>query len=297
MRLSITAFAPLGLSLLLGIGATGSAQAVATLVVDRGLPVANLTTPNLNISAGVNRSNVDWSGYTAGGQSFITGDTFQMPVDQQWTIDTIRTWSPAIPLAGSDTLGSLYSSITLYADLYSNLGNDPATWAINKAGTISGNTSNNDITFTRVLYQDATAPNDDYQGQSGTWYQIWQVDFKNLNWVVTPGDWIVFGVDAAALTTLPWSNHASNAALSNSPQQDADDFFTFINMTAGFYGDWYDCDSASDPECVWGNSSDINVQVFATPAPGSLALALIGLFGLSAARRTEARSTAARCAP
>jgi len=271
--------------LALGAVAAGPVQATADLVVDRGLPIYDSTTPNLN--AGGARSNISWGGYTIVDESWISGDIFAMPdlpAGQQWTIDTIRIWSPAIPRDGGGTLGDFYSSITLYADLYSELGN--TALSLRSTGSISGNVSGNNpnIKFTRVSYQGASGDDVDYLGQDANWYQLWQVDFTNLGWVVPPSEWIQFGVDAAANTQLPWVNHASNAEFSNNPtQQDADGYFTYISMLNAL-GNSYDCESGTDPECVWTKPSDINVQVFATPAPGSLALALIGLLGLSAAR-------------
>jgi len=280
--------AMLGGLLLLGAAAAGPVHAIASLVIDRGLPVYNIAAPNLNSAAGVNRSNVSWGDIGAG---WMTGDTFDMPTTSaSWVIDTIRVWSAAIPVASPNALGDLYSSITLYADLYSNVGNPgspvPADWAVHQTGAISGNSSvNPNIKFTRVYYQGASSPNNEYQGQNGTtWYQLWQVDFTNLNWLVNPGQKIQFGVDGQAKTSLVWQNHASNHDLSNSPQQDWDDVFSFIQLSTDVIGDCDSGDPADAAFCGWDKSSDINVQVFATPAPGSLALALGGLFGLFAAR-------------
>jgi len=60
-----------------------------TLLVDRGLPTANL-----NNAAGADRSNVGW-GY-ANYDNWFTGDDFTLAaVDGQWRIDTIRTWAYA----------------------------------------------------------------------------------------------------------------------------------------------------------------------------------------------------------
>ncbi|WP_295432147.1 PEP-CTERM sorting domain-containing protein [uncultured Thiodictyon sp.] len=272
--------AVLAASLLLGAVASGSVYAIADLVVDRGLPIINL-----NNAAGIARSNISWTGFEA---QWFTGDTFYMPetrAGQPWTIDTIRIWSPAM-LVSESQLKDHYSSISLYADLYDATGVTPFTQR-SQGNIISGNQSDNSsITFTKVTYADAS--NSDYQSSGGQVYQLWQVDFTNLNWVVSPSQWIQFGVDATGPDM--WYTHASNAALSGSTQQDADGAFTYIDRTNLLT--MFDCDSApgsgTSAFCSWNKSSDLNVQVFATPAPGSLALALIGLFGLSAARRGRA---------
>lgn len=291
----------LGIALLLGFAPAGPVYATADLVVDRGLPTANL-----NDAAGLDRSNIAWGGYQTGVSPdavlWFTGDTFRMPdlsAGQQWTIDTIRIWSPAIEVgSGGNTpqLGDIYDSITLYGGAYQDRPPDSRSTPLGKlsTGTISGNTSGNpDIQFTRVYYNNDNTTN--YQGAVD--YQIWQVDFTHLNWVVDPLTLIEFGINATGSDF--WYNHASNAALSGSPQEGANGWFSQIAADLMLI---YDCDSGDPADadfCGWNKSSDINVQVFAdpAPAPGSLALALIGLFGLSAVRRTKARSAMAQPAP
>lgn len=277
----------LGIALLLGVAPAGPVYATADLVVDRGLPIINI-----NDAAGADRSNIAWGGYPTGTAAdtvfWLTGDTFRMPdlsAGQQWTIDTIRIWSPAIPDGNAPSgnpyqLGDIYDSITLYAGAYEDRPRANPLPELS-TGNITGNTSDNPhIQFTRVYYNNNGTTN--FQGQTAD-YQIWQVDFTHLNWVVDPLTLIEFGIDAMGDDF--WYNHASNAALSGSPQQGANGWFSQIN--AGDLMEIYDCDSGVPADaafCGWDKSSDINVQVFATPAPGSLALALGGLFGLFAAR-------------
>src|ERR1035438_6604515 len=55
----------------------------APLLVDRGLPTANL-----NNAAGGSRSNVDWLN-----PGLLTGDTFTNTSSQTWSISTIRLWT------------------------------------------------------------------------------------------------------------------------------------------------------------------------------------------------------------
>src|SRR3990170_1503859 len=72
-----------------GLVIAASNQASAALLLDRGLPTANL-----NNAAGASRSNVAWlfTGYTSG-DYWLVGDTFTNTSAQTWSIDTIRVWS------------------------------------------------------------------------------------------------------------------------------------------------------------------------------------------------------------
>ena len=73
---------------LLGLVAA-ALPAGATLLVDRGLPTANL-----NNAAGADRSNVAWAftQYTSS-DYWIVGDTFQNTSSQTWSINSIRLWT------------------------------------------------------------------------------------------------------------------------------------------------------------------------------------------------------------
>jgi hypothetical protein len=81
-------------------------------------------------------------------------------------------------------------------------------------------------------------------------------------------------------------NHASNAALSGTPQDGADDQYRWFSGADGAsslsFGGFFDSDGNG-----WDKSSDINVQVFASqvPEPWSLALLGAGLLGIAATRR------------
>src|SRR4051794_40560918 len=72
-------------ALLFFVGVMGTAQ--ASLIIDRGLP-----STNLNNTAGVDRSNVDW-GFQPNNQYF-SGDDFTLPVGT-WQLDSIRIWAVA----------------------------------------------------------------------------------------------------------------------------------------------------------------------------------------------------------
>src|SRR5215469_15837390 len=90
------------LSLASGIWAADSA-----LVVDRGLPQANLN----NVS-GAARSNVRW----ASGDTGFMGDHFTIgAAGEKWVIDSIRTWAvPGLSEVDPDHLGDFYEDVRLY---------------------------------------------------------------------------------------------------------------------------------------------------------------------------------------
>lgn len=273
----------LGAALLLAAVVIAPAPVSADLVVDRGLPTANYN------ATGSERSNISWGGYSdTAGDFWFTGDTFSVPTGPQclWTIDTIRIWSPAT-LVGSE-LGAFYNTITLYGGTYQEHPSRTTPLDALSTGGITVNTGgstvsdNANIQFTRVTYADGS----NYKGNDGNDYQLWQVDFTNLNWVVNAGDLLEFGVDAYGLNTPFWYNHASPGPV----ERQFNGMFSQIRSDGLVV---YDCNSgisADEDFCGWNKSSDINVQVFATPVPGALPLAVIGLFGLTAMRRTRAKT-------
>lgn len=238
-------------SLLVLFGAAVAALAVSSgalsgtdpITVDRGLPTANLN----NAAAG-NRSNVAWSQ----GNDAITGDTFSVgSAGQTWIVTGIRTWN--IGHLGM-AFGDEFSADTLYF----------GTGAVSEveSGTVatgSDTDSNPSITHTRVKYADGS----NYQAQDGSYRQIWQNDFTNLDLTVNGGQTYYFAVDGTT-SSYYWFNHASNAALAGSPQQGAD----------GKYYTWSKSDLSTPTQCDsngqingcdggWDKSSDIDVQVFA----------------------------------
>ncbi len=232
---------------LLAASAATSAAPVSSLLVDRGLPTANL-----NDTAGANRSNVAWSF----GTTDITGDSFSVgSAGQTFIITSIRTWS----ITHVDVhIGDIYTNDTLY------LGTGGITPVETGNLTAGSNVdSNPDITHTAVTYSNSEGygPANDPASR-----QLWQNDFSNLNYEVQGGQTYYFGVDgdvrSPCSASCNWYNHASNAALSGSTQQGSD----------GFYDDWvktdlgsdpFACDSANQVDCGgWDKSSDINVEVF-----------------------------------
>lgn len=232
---------------------TVAGQANAALLVDRGLPV-----DNLNNAAGANRSNVAWAfaNYTSD-DYWMVGDTFTNNTTGNWKINTVRLW----------TVGTTDSAV-----LRGGLAGDAV-------GVISGTTYGDGITST-------------YQGSGGGMSDMFQVDFV-LNILLGAGQTFNFFLDGAGSatagqgTSIPFV-HASNAALSGSPQDGADNQMLYAQVVGGIadygtVGTWTSLGNS------WDKASDVNVQVFgnAVPEPGSLALVGLALGGLAFARKRK----------
>lgn len=124
------------------IGSTSASA--STLLVDRGLPTANL-----NNAAGSDRSNVSWVG-TGYSQSdyWVTGDTFTNTSSNTWKISSIRLWTTDDEISSLSLWGGAQSSnITVISSSY---------------------TLTKGITYSN---------GETYQGASGTYYSIDEIDF------------------------------------------------------------------------------------------------------------------------
>jgi hypothetical protein len=86
-----------------------------------------------------------------------------------------------------------------------------------------------------------------------------------MAWVVDGGKKYVFSADGILQSGVvyAWFNHASNAVLSGSPQDGADDLFLVWEQPDL---DWlYPCDTKDGALCGgWDKSSDLNVQIWAS---------------------------------
>ncbi|MEM7629988.1 MAG: hypothetical protein AAF356_11300 [Planctomycetota bacterium] len=254
--------------------AAGAAHA-QTLVFDRGLPDANL-----NNAANANRSNVAW-GYGQSGSPFTTGDDFTLgatgdATNTVWRVDTIRMWiiAGAAGDSGFD-LSQRYNDAQLYVK------NGAAATTLAQSGNFiagSNNTDNADISISAVQY----AGGQDYQTTTGPLAQVWQIDFTNLNLIVNPGDAVEFYAFGEAIDPASgvWFNLASNAALSGTTQDGADDLYRFLQVD-----NFANTGAVDSNGNGWDKSSDLNVQVFATAVPAPGAAAVLGLAGLLAGRR------------
>jgi hypothetical protein len=225
-----------------------SLQASAvTLLFDRGLPV-----DNLNNAAGANRSNVTWASESPTG---FTGDTFKIGVlGETYLVDSLTVWGAQVNPLGDDI-----NNIWLY------VGKTGEPLAMLSTGTVTGNTNSNaNISHTYITYADSSI----YEAQASS-YPLCQTTFSGLNYTVQGGVEYKFGVKG---DNYLWWNHASNAALSGSTQQYADNLYLDFDTN--------DLSLANPVDSFgngWDKSSDINVQINGTQVPEPASLAILGL--------------------
>ena len=266
MRRSARFFGVLSFVLAFSLFIGGLSPAPASpLLFDRGLP-----TINLNDVARANRSNVCWAegyysaatppSYRAPGDDFIIGSP-----GSTYHLDKITMWTVDDPPFAYRLLGGLPGGLPGAISLVS-------TSASVNAVTYSGGAS--------------------YQGTTGT-YPIYQVDFT-VDWTVAGGQLYQFFIDAplhnygtakhpAYATSFL---HASNAALSGSTQEGADNRFLWLTLTGGVPGSVTSWDSHSLN--AKEKSSDANVRIYGdivfdtqtVPLPGAVWLLGSGLAGL-----------------
>lgn len=250
------------------------------LVVDRGLPATNL-----NNAAGTNRSNVAWGLYSPdAGLNWAIGDDFTINAAGKFSITDLRVW---IVTSETKPISSMWSDLRLFG------GPTGPVSGIQQLSKVSTDGSDPNVKFTPVTYADGSR----YQGSSGGFINIYQVDFL-LNWGVdglanysffvgdTPTDLNKSLYPAGVSPFLS----ASNAALGGAPHQGSDDVLHDIGWGATgvtTYESW----KSSDKGGGWDKASDINVQVFATPEPGSiLLLGTIAFLAGTLARRKYRRA-------
>ena len=235
--------------------ATASHEASAGLIFDRGLP-----TTNLNKAAGANRSNVAWADNESTSSPtdyWLPGDDFKITGSGLYHVDTIRVWS-------TDSTGL-------------------SLWLGSVGGTISNIGAPSSVT--PVTYTNGEG----YQGNSGAFRPIYQVDFT-LNQNVTAGTtyqvfldgpWKLYNPDNSSLGYVNAFLHASNTAFSGSPQEGADDTFLWLRRNgAGNVGveTWFSGPGGGTSGFPSGGfpNSDGNVQVYGAPVPIPGAIWLLG---------------------
>lgn len=225
-----------------------------TLLVDRGLPTANL-----NNAAGANRSNVAWS-FTP--FDWLIGDS--AVISQTSTLTNIRMWV----IESRDFPTFNYSDTASY-QLYLGLGDVSTS---NLAAVSSS------LSISSVTYSGGAT----YQGSSGSFVNLLQLDFS-INVLANAGDVLYFSLGGTGAVN-PYL-HASNAGLSGSPQGGADDLL--VAWERSNLPNWGSFSSAGDG---WDKASDINVKIWGTvPEPttyGVLGAAVLA--GLVALRRRHA---------
>ncbi len=165
----------------------------------------------------------------------MPGDDFTLAGNGSYVVTTIRVWS-------TDSKG---------LTLWGGAAESPIT-------QISGSYKATPVTYVN---------GDDYQTSAGDFLQIYQIDFSvniPLNGGVTYRYFLDGPPTAVGSDFRGTRLHASNAALSGSPQTGADDTFLFLGNDGTVYtwntqtGEGTYC-----PGCVgWDKPSDGNVQVF-----------------------------------
>lgn len=241
---------------------TITATAHAGLQVDRGLPGANL-----NNAAGSDRSNVAW-GFSG---DYLAGDDFTLGnINTSWAIDSLRLWV----IGSEETLGDRFDNLSLF------LGGGSEISKVSTAN-LTGNTSDNtNVSISEVTYPGST---ETYQGSGGGLLNIWQLDFSNLG--TFTGGTLLFAVAGGTDPQLQQDTqtpitftHASNAALSGTPQQGSDGQYLWFagNAQSSSIAFGGSIDSNGNG---WDKSSDINVQVVArqVPVPATALLMALGL--------------------
>lgn len=230
------------------------------LVVDRGLPQANLNKP-----AGDYRSNIRWSLYDGGllGDDFTVGAT-----GESWVIDTIRVWTvPGVNKVDPEHLGDFYQDVRLY------FGDTTGGLTPLVTGQLTAGSSQS--TNPNILISDLTASGGPAYQDVKKDMQIWQVDFTQLNLKVQGGEKYRFAawglgrfVPAKASNVKPrqlpkerktyaWFSAAANSEYAAARQDGADG--SLLEFTSG--GKFETVFSGKG--AGWDKSSDINVQVFA----------------------------------
>ena len=281
--------------------AMGEAQASA-LIVDRGLP-----TSNLNNAAGANRSNVGWDFQ---GYGYFAGDDFTISGSGTHHVDHIRFWinTDSGGAASANNNASLLDDPAYgLSDTYTSIGfylgdaADSYVPLVASGNFTSGNaTDNANISIARVLYDNGSEY--DYQGSSGSYAQLFQVDISNLDLWLEGGVSYQFGAECRGAgdtdggTTSVFSDdtyhlcfmHASNAALSGSPQDGADDLYRAFYVD-DLSGPAEYAGSVDSNGFGWDKSSDVNVQVWESVSePATLGIFAVGLAGFGFVRRRRA---------
>ncbi|MGC8494920.1 MAG: hypothetical protein ACP5SH_24625 [Syntrophobacteraceae bacterium] len=239
-----------------------------TLLFDRGLPATNV---NTGIS---NQSNVAWADTESSAnpsEYWLPGDDFTLSTNA--SVNDIRVWVVA---TGTSAPGYLPSGISL-------LGGKAG-------GTIS--TISQSFTATSVQYSNGQS----YQGSSGNFWDLYQVDFSTTGLNLTAGETYDFFVDQpyviySTTSASPYADAllaASNAGLSGSTQQGANGQFLWldVNGSSQTVETWYSGDGGGTTGWGpgWDKNTDANVQVFgvATPEPPCLLLIVVPFMGLAA---------------
>lgn len=226
-----------------------------TLLFDRGLPV-----DNLNNAAGAQRCNVAWA-YPSNSPSPATyclpGDDFIITGSGGYRLTTIRLWTVSkdwgLVLWGGEEIKSLQQLSTTFIS-------------------------------TEVTYNNGES----YQGSSGSYRKLYQIDFK-VDWLVQGGKKYLFFLDGPFTLYNPenpglgYDNaylHATAKDSCGSCQEGANNQLLWLLMEGGNPLEVY-CSESKD---FWNKCTDINVQILGShvPLPSTLLLlsSLLSLAGI-----------------
>jgi len=217
------------------VGMIVSATAQSVMIVDRGLPTANLNGPSYET-----RSNIALGTPVKYG---FFGDDFTVPqptASGTWRIDTIRLWFVGGPATNdTDLANDSYLGDQSLGNLSLWVGTNGSR--ISKALEAnfrpgSNATNNSRVVATRVQYSENFYGAFDYENPTtrctdngcytppAGFSTIYQIDFKGLNLSYPAGARVWFGMftdGAGGLTTT----HASNAELSAARQDQSDGYW------------------------------------------------------------------------
>jgi hypothetical protein len=249
------------------VALAAAAARADTLLVDRGLPTANLNTGDSS------QSNVNWGDPDS---SVMMGDDFTLPpAAGSYGVTDIRVWLV------NGYFGSWPPPTPLNPPSFAQMFNGVSLELKGPSGGFSVVSSTPIVT--PVTYSDGSA----YEGYAGLYSQIYQLDFA-VNLTAAAGSKYYFAINASAnvdlnneygvgLDYIPFLS-ASNAALSGSPQQGSDGLVYGWGKTTGALD--YTLETGA-PGGGWDKDSDFNVQVFGAAVPEPVGIvALLGLGGM-----------------
>ena len=281
--------------LVLAICCCSTIQA-GSLLVDRPLPVSGL-----NDTAG-GRSNVGWAdGSPLNGYTWAVGDDFSVgTTGKLFGITDLRVWIVGDP---TSTFQQMLSSLTLVGGRPGTIASSSPACAdanqqlpcltaddLHAIQTVSTDGTDPNVTISPATYFDGSL----YAGNTFPNDRIWQVDFKNLNWLVQGGTLytaFIFGTE-----TTPGSNsgaspfvHSSNRDLSGNLQQGADNLMweAAYNPATGTYVAMDQWNAAAGG--LNDHSTDMNIQITGTPEPSTFILLVGALGAFAGLRKRSAR--------
>ena len=230
----------------------------AEMLFNRGLPVRNVNQYKDGLPS-PERSNIRWGG--GGENDRFYGDDFRIGnPGERYRINHIRTWvalgyrdgAPVEP----EHIGDWFSQVRLFGGAPASESN-LTLLVTGEVGVGRNESSNADIVISKASYPDGRPVYENF----GHGITLWQIDFFNLDWVVEGGRRYNFSVQGIGRPRTDtdyahtWYNHASNAGLSGSFQESADDLMLLFSHEGEFL-------QVAEGDAYWDKPSDINIQIF-----------------------------------